>query len=351
MTATNSATTTTLAPVTPDKKNVEATKYYVFNETGNIMMASTDSSSELIQQSVRDVFAEVAVFFAAMTKAITTTINPAQGQPYSIYNYTALQNVIGGSGLFIQVTEEDVAYTSQSFGVQFSKELIEALLGLATGSGEMAFASAMIASMGQEALNISSEKTQTDSEVANIIFVCEYLLGMPIVSVIVVRADVTQNLSNINAGPCFKTESRSMTWYLHKDTYLFVTPTFIRKYAGDLESVETDPDFINLVDYLKDSILQVPFIAGVYLNNSLAPNGLVADETYSMMGEFFGAQGTLKFIGGTGDITVTAWSAGEIQFTVSGTQATAATIGVFASASSTTPITQTTGEYTIATAG
>ena len=26
---------------------------------------------------------------------------------------------------------------------------------------------------------------------------------------------------------------------MHKDTYLFVTPTFIRKYAGDLDSINT----------------------------------------------------------------------------------------------------------------
>src|SRR5215213_9724170 len=117
MAATNPNQTTTLSQPTSDSKNIQATKYYVFNETGNIMMASTDNSSEVIQQSVRDVFAEVAVFFAATTKAITTTMNPAQGQPYTIYNYTALQNVIGGSGLFVQVTEEDVSYTSQSVGV------------------------------------------------------------------------------------------------------------------------------------------------------------------------------------------------------------------------------------------
>ena len=201
MAQTISGQTTTLSPLTPDPKNVEAKKRYVFNETGNIMMASTDSSSDLIQQSVRDVFAEVAVFFAAMTKAITTTTNPATNQPYSIYNFNALNNVIGGSGLFVQVTEEDVSYASTSFGVQFSQELIEAVLGLATGAGEMSFASGMIASMGQEAVNIQGEKNQNDSEVANMIFVCEYLLGMPIVSVILIHADVTQNATSISAAP------------------------------------------------------------------------------------------------------------------------------------------------------
>ena len=131
--------TTQATPLkTPPKNpnNVEAKKYYTFNETGNIMMATTDDTDQEIQQSVRDVFAEVAVFFAAMTRAISTTPNPDDhGKPYSIYNYSALERVIDGSGLFVHVTEEDVEYKSSSWGAEFSKELIEALLGLATGAG------------------------------------------------------------------------------------------------------------------------------------------------------------------------------------------------------------------------
>lgn len=342
--------TTPLSQPTPNPANVQATKYYVFNETGNIMMASTDNSGETIQQSVRDVFAEVAVFFAAMTKAITTTINPATGQPYSIYNYTALGNVIGSSGLFIHVTEEDVVYTSTSWGVQFSKELIEALLGLATGDGEMAFASAMIASMGKEGLTISGESSHTDSKVANIVFVCEYLLGMPVVSALVVFADVDQNKQSLNIGPCFKESSVSTTWLLHKDTYMFVAPSFIKKYAGDLESVETDPDFTNLVDFLKGALTQKPYISGIFLNDSKAPTALSPDQTYTLMGENLGStQGTLKFISGTGVIKVDSWAPDTIKFSVSGTETTASPIGVYAP-SGKTPIAQTVEAYTI-TAG
>jgi hypothetical protein len=345
---TENSQVTTLSQPSPSSSNVQATKYYVFNETGNIMMASTDNTGASIQQSVRDVFAEVAVFFAAMTKAITTTINPATpGQPYSIYNYTALGTVIGSSGLFIHVTEEDVVYNSTSWGVQFSKELIEALLGLATGEGEMSFASAMIASIGKEGLKISGQSSHTDSKVANIVFVCEYLLGMPVVSALVVYADVTQNKQSLSVGPCFQESSVTTTWQLHKDTYMFVTPSFIKKYAGDLESVETDPDFNNLVNYLKASLLQQPFISGLFLNGSQAPAALTSKETYTLSGENFGTtQGTLKFLSGTGVITVTTWATDSIQFTVSGTEATAAAIGVYAPSAS-APMTQTTGLYTV----
>ena len=53
-----------------DPNNVEIKKGFVFNETGNIMMSTTDLTNETIEQNVKDVFAEVSVFFAAMTKAL-----------------------------------------------------------------------------------------------------------------------------------------------------------------------------------------------------------------------------------------------------------------------------------------
>ena len=59
-----------MASKVEDPNNVEIKKGFVFNETGNIMMSTTDLTNEVIEQSVKDVFAEVSVFFAAMTKAL-----------------------------------------------------------------------------------------------------------------------------------------------------------------------------------------------------------------------------------------------------------------------------------------
>ena len=112
-----------------DPNNVQAKKRFIFNETGNIMLATTDDNTDSIEKSVRDVFAEVSVFFAAMTKAISTTVDPdsKSGRFYSLYNYDALESVIDGSGCFIRVAEEDVSYTIKSWGVNFSQDLIKAL--------------------------------------------------------------------------------------------------------------------------------------------------------------------------------------------------------------------------------
>lgn len=141
---------TEINPPPKNSHNLEATKYFIFNQTGNIMMSSTIDSSSDMSDKVQRIFAEVSVFFAGMSRAMSSTKNPATGKPYSLYNYAALESIIKGSGLFVHVTEEDVTHTSKSGGATFSKELIESLLGLATGTGQLAFASAMISSIGKE---------------------------------------------------------------------------------------------------------------------------------------------------------------------------------------------------------
>ena len=220
----------------------EGNKNFIFNSTGNIMIATTETDSSNMDESSRRVFNEVSVFFAAMTRAITNTPRPGSNENYSIYNYEALAKVIGGSGCFIHCTQEDIKYTSSSFGANFSKELLSALLALPTGSGSLAFAQAMISSIGQEGLKLSSESDTTNSKVGNIVFVCEFLFGMPIISAIVIYADSRSQKFTFQAGPCVKTSSTKTEMTLHKDVYMFVTPSFIKEYAADLDSIITSSE-------------------------------------------------------------------------------------------------------------
>jgi hypothetical protein len=325
---------TTLEPPQPDPFNLQQVKHFVFNETGNIMISSTDEKSEMIQQSVRDVFNEVSVFFAAMTKAISQTRNP-YGTPdpvtrelpyYTLYNYDALESVLDGSGFFVHVNEEDIQYSTESWGVNFSKELFEALLGLAAGSGALGFASGMIASMGKEGLNITGQKSSRESKVANIVFVCEYLLGMPIVSALVLSVDATEAKEKYKAGPCFSTEKSETKLKAHKDTYMFVTPNFIKLYAGDLVAGENDPEYRSLITYLQSLVERTPGITGVWdVTNSsaivAAGPTLSPRKKYAAYGQFLGNKPTTGGItlvpGGTGlSVAEEAWDDAGIAFRV-----------------------------------
>jgi hypothetical protein len=292
-----------------DPFNIEAVKRYVFNETGNIMMASTDEKSDTIQQSVRDVFAEVSVFFAAMTKAISQTRNPygtkdSKGEYpfYNLYNYDALEAVIDGSGFFVHVNEEDVSYSTKSWGADFSKELIEAIIGLAIGAGAFKFASAMLGSMGKAGVSISGQSSSLTSKVANVMFVCEYLLGMPVVSAIVVTADSKTVSQTVSVGPCFKEQSKKTTMTVHKDTYMFVPPAFIKQYAGDLNSGMNDPQYLELIMHLEGLVERKPQVDGVFDitdpdNPTRITDGKLtagAVKKYAIFGQYLGTQVTDK---------------------------------------------------------
>lgn len=236
-----------------DPNNVEIKKSFVFNETGNVMLASTDGAQE-IDDSVKQDFAEVSVFFAAMTKALEKAANSnmkgvdkdGNSFNYSLYDYEALKKIIDNSGCFIQVNEEDVDFHSESFGATFSKELLEAVLGLATGTGELAFAQAMVNSVGKAGFAINESESHSEKKVGNIIFVCEYLLGMPIISAIVITADATQEAFNMKIGPCISVKEQHSSLKVHKDTYMFVTPSFIKKWSGDILQGMNDPQFEQL---------------------------------------------------------------------------------------------------------
>ena len=248
-----------------DPNNVQVKKGYVFNETGNIMMATTDLTNQTIEQSVRDCFAEVSVFFAAMTKALEKHAEetsspfyskvPGKSFNFSLYDYSAMKKIIDNSGCFIQVNEEDLNFTTESFGMTFSKELLEAVLGLATGTGELAFAQAMVNSVGKAGATVGGSNSDEETKVSNIIFVCEYLLGMPVISAIVVTADSSQDVFKASIGPCWSVENTKTKLKIHKDTYMFVTPAFIKKYSGDIISGIDDPQFEELTtifdNYLK----------------------------------------------------------------------------------------------------
>lgn len=307
-----------------DPHNVQANKYYIFNQTGNIMFASTSELETEIPESVRSLFAEVSVFFAAMTKAISSTNNPLTGEPYSIYNYLALQKIINRSGLFVHVTQTDYIHTSSSFGIEFSKELLEGLLGLATGAGALSFAQGMLASMGKEGLKIAATNDATDNKVANIVFVCEYLLGMPSISAIVVYCDTHENKATFDFGPCIKTRSSSFDLKMHKDTYLFVTPQFVREYSSDLASVASNADFNEFVDYLQAILTDTPHVIDVFEGDlALLPGATLASgSTYRIAGANLQSVTNVRRSGDTGEppiITIGERSATSVGFSVSPT--------------------------------
>jgi hypothetical protein len=191
--------------------------------------------------------------------------------------------------------------------------------------------------MGQEGLNISGQSSSRTSRVANIVFVCEYLLGMPIVSALVVTADASTVTQVVNAGPCFKEQSSSTTMTVHKDTYMFVTPKFITEYAADLNTGMRDPNYLNLIMTLQGLVERTPELdPGIWSVSQdgsptpvAAPGPLSSGTTYAVYGQYLGqnvkGKSALAFSPSSAAIsaTVSAWDDSGIEFTLDNTGAVA----------------------------
>ena len=66
---------------------------------------------------------------------------------------------------------------------------------------------------------------------------------MPVISAIVATADSETATKQLKLGPCIKEQTSQTKFTFHKDTYMFVTPAFIKEYSGDIVNGMDDPEF------------------------------------------------------------------------------------------------------------
>ena len=237
-------------PISKNPINIPASKQFVVNATGNLFIATTLSSPdtpENISDEAKEAFGQVSVFFAALTKAMSDS-----GK--SMYDYDALNKLIEGSGLFINVAQSTIKFESSSWGVTFSNQLIQSLLGL---SGNLAALSqslrSLISSVGSEGIKVSRNTSETNQKVGTIMFVCEYLMGAVSITPIVFSIDANESKGALELGPCFKANRQKKSFLIEKEVHLFVPPKFVH-YAAELNEAMSDPEFNNLVESMKRSI-------------------------------------------------------------------------------------------------
>lgn len=231
--------------------NIPATKQFVVNATGNLFVATTLSSPntpEDISEEAKEAFGQVSVFFAAMTKAMS------ESGADSLYDFEALNKLIEGSGLFINMNQSTIEYESSSWGLEFSNELIQGLFGLSGDLTKIAQSlRSLIGSLGKEGFKFASKRESTGKKIGTIVFVCEYLMGAVSITPLVFYIEVDKNKKELKVGPCFNSNSDSLTITIEKEVHMFVPPKFI-EYASELNQAMADPEFNNLVESMKKSI-------------------------------------------------------------------------------------------------
>jgi len=236
-------------------------KYYAFNETGNVMVCTTHEGADAMNENLKSMFLDMSIFFAAMTKAITSHRHK-DGSSGSIYSSDALQNILNKSEFFVQVKTETINASSKAVGHSMSKELTESLLGRKFDETRLNFSHGLFNSMSAQL------QTKSDQGAAGtIFFICESIMGLPMVSAVVLElksadGDGKKNGKKIEGKKSIpdllKMEEGGVSkgihreWTFTKHTYLFISPKSIS--GVNFPDPGDDAEYQTLVSSLKQNV-------------------------------------------------------------------------------------------------
>lgn len=223
--------------IEPKSKKLSYTplkKYYSFNETGNVMVSTTREGTEVLNEELRKMFLDMSIFFAAMTKAIVTN-GEGNDKSNSIYNSDAITKILDQSEFFVKVRSENITVSSSEVGDKMTKELTERILGREFEEEKLNFTKGLFQSMIQS--------KEDDNDAGSIFFICEYILGLPMVSAVVIQLDACEGKgTSLLEGKTVENEFRHMgeileltesshtimrEWEFDKNTYMFISPRSI----------------------------------------------------------------------------------------------------------------------------
>lgn len=234
-------------------------KYYMFNETGNIMLCTSERNIGGFDEDIKNSFIDVTVFFAAMSKAIHTTKNPKTDAYYSIYNYQAVKNVLLSSGMFIEVNVEENAFESEGVGESLGKAFLQHALNRNFGDVNLPFTRAMFNGMKyQHSLNKATSHQDIASDAryfrgGSIFFICEILMGIPQTTAVLLNIEpeseedtdaeqkhLGKSANMFDLGCKYENEHQpqhqNRRWKFKKRSYLFVPPKFIANNSASLSN-------------------------------------------------------------------------------------------------------------------
>ncbi|MDV8158089.1 hypothetical protein [Acinetobacter bereziniae] len=225
-----------------DGKSHELDKYYTFDEKGHIMVVTTSKNVDSPDPDVVATFKKCLVFFGAWTAALAQ-------KNKTLFDYQAVTEVITNSGFFINTTKEKRNYYSKSTTVSLNTDIIKNVLGGAVSGGGMAIASRVLANLG-DTIKASSETETSNKEICHLLFICESLMGIPIVTVSLYHTKLAQN-SWVSKTNCSEVSRSEIKFDYEADDYLFVDPKVIEECS---EEFEQSSAYKELIDKLAASI-------------------------------------------------------------------------------------------------
>lgn len=211
------------------------------NATGNIWY-STTSKDESLSTETKALFNSVSVLFSAMTKVMAEANK-------SLFDFDDWSKLIRKSGYFIEAGKVQKHISIQATTVSVDTQILSQLLpGIDKAPSAMQIGKDILSALNGE---YGGMQKKEDAKMAHLLFICEEILGDASVSIRLFFADSKQ-MELMTKSPCHKSSTESYEQEQRIDTFRFVSPEQISKYAKDFE--KDDPAYLELIKKLKDSL-------------------------------------------------------------------------------------------------
>ncbi len=188
------------------------------NQTGNIFYSTT---SDQMATETKNLFDSVTVLFAAMTKALA-------GKGKDLFDYGAWSSIISKSGYFVEVQKFERNLTIESSSLTIDTQIVQQLIPGLTSGNSLEIAKSVLSALNGK---YQTAKEGDTTKFGHLLFICEELFGAPSVTVRLFFASKASH-QKITSSPCHKTTTQSFEQLQEANTFLFVSPDTIAKFAS-----------------------------------------------------------------------------------------------------------------------
>lgn len=246
----------------------EAQRYFLLNETGNVLISTSLSPSGRLPDATLDLFSEALAHLATVFYAVAGAKDPSTGEPFSLYNYGALKRVLDAHPVFIRMSsdqprsplsdvrgspllllasqpqesadlppkesptwlEDRVKLSRDAMGIDDSRQNLLKLRAIHTHMRAEAKRLEATRPMLVGAVGLTEEPRPIpwprpdEVEVGFVTLYCECLMGVSLVSVRLAHSHWRAYLS-------------SAATTMDQDTYLFVSPSQLKKASADINNL------------------------------------------------------------------------------------------------------------------
>lgn len=237
-----------LAAAPPD--DTQAPIQFRMDVLGHVLVATTTDQPPASIAAAADMFQECSVLLAAVTVALGK-----KGK--TLFDYAAVRPILMGCGDFVSMGISDRSFHSDDKSLTLDMAVIADVMASFIGIETTAalgtitnIAKTVVSNVGQQ-LTFSKSDTDSTKKIGHLMFVCQNLMGAPMVSLSYFYSSYAESMSKITT-PCATTSATTIDFTFHQEDYMFVSPAAIKKYSPGF--AEDQAEFDKLIDKLASLI-------------------------------------------------------------------------------------------------